>query len=438
MVSLRDTTSVRQSVRAALRPRERVVLAVSGGLDSMVLLDAAAATVPRSQLVVATFDHGTGTAATAALNLVERSADALGITFIGGQASGSLETEAEFREARWNFLRDIAERENAIISTAHSSDDQVETILMRVLRDAGARGLAGLFADSDVVRPLLRLTRRDLARYARAQGLTWVEDPSNASPQYLRNRVRHDLLPALRHVRVNLDAELLALARKAARWRADVEAYVSSAVEIHTFAETPGLDVCANALSRHTTNELSVLWPAIAAHAGLVLDRRGTVRLAEFTRDGRVGARIQLAGGWEVTRSRDLLQLRASDQVRPTPELLALSNDTQWGDWSFRPGSSDVEEDVGDHWCAWLPTDRPLSVRIWEAGDAMIAVDGAPPCKVKHLLSDAGVTGHERTGWPVVLAGDQVVWIPGVRRSDAATVRSGRPGLPFVCEYTNR
>jgi tRNA(Ile)-lysidine synthase len=181
-----------------------------------------------------------------------------------------------------------------------------------------------------------------------------------------------------------------------------------------------------------------VLWPAIAAHAGLVLDRRGTVRLAEFTRDGRVGSRIQLAGGWEVTRSRDLLQLRASDQVRPTPELLALSNDTQWGDWSFRPGSAEVDDDVSDHWCAWLPTDRPLSVRIWEAGDAMIAVDGAPPCKVKHLLSDAGVTGHERTGWPVVLAGDQVVWIPGVRRSDAATVRSGRPGLPFVCEYTNR
>jgi tRNA(Ile)-lysidine synthase len=425
-------------VRAALRSRERVVLAVSGGLDSMVLLDAAAATVPRSQLVVATFDHGTGTAATAALDLVERSTSTLGIQFVGGHAGSSLESEAEFREARWNFLREVADRENAIISTAHSSDDQVETIVMRVLRDAGARGLAGLFAESDILRPLLRLTRRDLARYARAQGLTWVEDPSNTSSQFLRNRVRHDLLPALRHVRVNLDAELLALARKAARWRADVEAYVSSAVELRTFAETPGLDVCANALASRTTSELCVLWPAIAAHAGLVLDRRGTVRLAEFTRDGRVGSRIQLAGGWEVTRSRDLLQLRASDQVRPTPELLALSNDTQWGDWSFRPGSAEVDDDVSDHWCAWLPTDRPLSVRIWEAGDAMIAVDGAPPCKVKHLLSDAGVTGHERTGWPVVLAGDQVVWIPGVRRSDAATVRSGRPGLPFVCEYTNR
>jgi tRNA(Ile)-lysidine synthase len=418
------------------------VLAISGGLDSMVLLDAAAATVPRSQLVVATFDHGTGTAATAALELAERSAGALGIAFVGGRASVPLETEAELREARWEFLRGVAAAEDATISTAHSSDDQVETILMRVMRDAGARGLAGLFAESEIVRPLLRLTRRDLARYARAQGLTWVEDPSNASPQYLRNRVRHDLLPALRHVRMSLDADLLALARKAARWRADIEAYVATEVELRTFTETPGLDVCANALASRTTNELCVLWPAIAAHAGLVLDRRGTVRLAEFTRDGRVGARIQLSGGWEVTRSRDLLQLRASDQVKPTPELLALSNHTLWGDWSFRPtsaeGYSDVGDGMSDGWSAWLPTDRPLSVRIWEAGDAMVSTDGSAPRKVKHFLSDAGVTGHERTEWPVVLAGDQVVWIPGVRRSDAATVRSGRPGLPFVCDYTNR
>ena len=64
--------------------------------------------------------------------------------------------------------------------------------------------------------------------------------------------------------------------------------------------------------------------------------------------------------------------------------------------------------------------------------------DGEAPRKVKRFLSDAGVTGHERAGWPVVLAGDQIVWIPGIRRGKAATARSGRPGLAFVCEYINR
>ena len=434
-VSLRDTTSVRQSVRAALRPRDRVVLAVSGGLDSMVLLDAAAATVPRRQLLIATFDHGTGTAATAARELVERCSNALGIEFVGGKATSALETESELREARWAFLRAVAANAAAPISTAHSADDQVETVLMRVLRDAGARGLAALYAESDLIRPLIRLTRRDLARYARAQGLSWVEDPSNASPRYLRNRVRHHLLPALRHVRIGIDEDLLAIARKAARWRADVETYVAGSIELRMFAETRGLDVCATRLAARSVAELCILWPAIAARAGLALDRRGTVRLAEFTREGRVGGRIQLSGGWEVTRSRDALQLRATDEEKPMPGPVALANDTQWGDWFFRPASQDIGT---DSWSAWLPADCALSVRIWQAGDAMTCPDALTSRKVKHFLSDAGVTGHERTQWPVVLAGDQVVWIPGVRRSDAANVRSGRPGVPFICEYFNR
>jgi tRNA(Ile)-lysidine synthase len=292
-----------------------------------------------------------------------------------------------------------------------------------------------LYAESEIVRPLIRLTRRDLARYARAQGLAWVEDPSNGSSRYLRNRVRHDLLPALRHVRIGIDADLLAIARKAARWRADVETYVSNEIDIRTFPEMAGLDVCAAPLSSRSSTELCILWPAIAGHAGLALDRRGTVRLAEFTRDGRVGSRIQLSGGWEVTRSRDLLQLRASHAEKPTPEPLVLSNETQWGGWFFRPGTHD---DGSDSWSAWLPTDCALVVRTWQPGDAMTCPDALTPRKVKHFLSDAGVTGHERTVWPVVLAGDQVIWIPGVRRSDAASVRSGRPGLPFVCEYYNR
>jgi tRNA(Ile)-lysidine synthase len=68
----------------------------------------------------------------------------------------------------------------------------------------------------------------------------------------------------------------------------------------------------------------------------------------------------------------------------------------------------------------------------------MVGGDGKPGRKVKCLLSDAGVTGHERSGWPVVLAGDQIVWVPGIRRGNAATARSGRPGLAFICEYVNR
>lgn len=434
-VSPRDTTPLHDSIDDALRMHARTVLAVSGGLDSMVLLDVAADSVPRERLIVASFDHGTGPPARAACALVERAANAWGIACVTGRAERVLVSEAELRDARWKFLRDVAAREEAVVCTAHTSDDQVETVLMRVLRDAGARGLAGLYAASDIVRPFVRHTRRDLTAYARARRLTWIEDPSNVSSRYLRNRVRHDLLPALRRVRPSIDDDLLESARSAARWRLDVEAFVAEHVELRRGDDARELDVPMSSLAGFSPDALSVLWPAIVARAGVTLDRRGTDRLVAFTGLSRVGARIQLSGGWQVVRARDALQLRASGHRQSAEERLALSSAVAWGRWSFRPATSDIG---ADSWSAWLPTDRPLRVRSWRAGDVMAHRAGRPARKVKRFLSDAGVTGHERAGWPVVLAGDQIVWIPGIRRSDAATARSGRPGLAFICEYVNR
>jgi tRNA(Ile)-lysidine synthase len=434
-VSLRDTTSVRQSVGAMLRGHERVVLAVSGGLDSMVLLDAAAASIAHERLIVATYDHGTGPAAKAARALVERSAATLGIRCVGARATRALSSEAELRDARWSFLDRVAEDKCAVVCTAHTADDQIETVLMRVLRGAGARGLAGLYAASEVLRPFVRLRRRDLARYARAQGLTWVEDPSNDSPRYLRNRIRHHLLPALRRVHPSIDGELLRSARKAARWRAEVESFAAERVHTRVAVAGRALDVEAASLTGYDAAGLSILWPVIASRVGVTLDRRGTARLSEFTASARVGSSIQLSGRWEVVRSRDAFQLRASAVRQPREEFLTPSTTLRWGSWSFHAAAGGGGS---DSWSAWLPVDRPLSVRSWRAGDAMVVRDGRAPRKVKRFLSDAGVTGHERRVWPVVLAGEQIVWIPGIRRGEAATARSGRPGLAFVCEYVNR
>lgn len=416
----------------------------------MVLLDAAVATTSLERLIVATFDHGTGPTATAARTFVEQRARALGIECVGDRAAAMLSSEAELRAARWQFLRNVASSANAEVCTAHTADDQVETILMRVLRDAGARGLAGLYADSSIVRPLLHIDRTEIVRYARAYRIRWVEDPSNRSPKYFRNRVRHDLLPALRQARPTIDADLLALARTAAQWRREIESFVTDSIDVRESVGGRGLDVSAASLAAYSASELAALWPAVAGRIGVVLDRRGTRRLSEFTKTGHIGRRIQLSGGWEVVRSRDAYQFRSSAHKEPTPAGLELSNNTTWGEWSFRPAHDpnressetvkigEAVETADGSWSSWLPTDRPLSVRAWQPGDAMSRSSGGPSRKVKRMLSDAGVTGHERARWPVVLAGDQIVWIPGVSRSSAATDRSGRPGLSFVCDYNNR
>jgi tRNA(Ile)-lysidine synthase len=426
-VSDHEVSLVRSAVRDALDSCEHVVFAVSGGIDSMVLLHAAAACCDRDRMTVATFDHGTGPAATEAYRLVAAHCRDLGIAFVGGRADRALESEAEFRDARWRFLRATATTKGARIATAHTETDQIETVLMRVLRGAGARGLATLYAPSDIVRPLVRLRRATIAAYAATSGVSWVEDPSNASSRYLRNRVRHDLLPALRAVRPTIDDELLACARTAAEWRRELEVAVDASDALTAVRD--GLDVRAQSISSLSLDELTIVWPAIAARAGVTLDRRGTARVATFTRDSRVGSRIQLAGGWQVIRSREAFELRMLDETSPAAEALATDRRVRWGNWSFRPSSKPVHHGAMS---AWLPGQGSLSVRAWRPGDSMAARAGGRRRKVKELLSRAGITGHERRAWPVVLADDEIVWIPGVRLSEAA--QTSQSGLLFVCE----
>ena len=426
---------VEQCVAESLDGDDPIVLAVSGGVDSITLLDAAARVVRRDRLTVATFDHGTGPVASEAAALVCNRAAMLGIDCVSARAAGALRSEAAFRDARWRFLRSAAEARAAWIATAHTIDDQIETVLMRVLRGAGARGIAGLFAPGDVRRPLLARSRQDVLRYARARRLQWVEDPSNVSLAFLRNRVRHELLPALRAADPKLDVGLLDVARAAAGWRRDVIRCVDQGVRPRISSGGTAVDVAAAVLAPLAPNELKALWPEVAARVGLSLDRRGTERLAAFTHDARVGARVQLSGGWQVIRSRDAFQLRASELPPLVEAALDATAATRWDDWDFRPIRG---EPAGDAWSAWLPREGPLVVRGWRPGDAMLVRADGRPRKVKYFLSDAGITGHQRARWPVVLAGDEIIWIPGVRRSLVATARSGRPALAFACEHISR
>lgn len=293
-----------------------MVLAVSGGLDSMVLMDAVARTFrrPRSGVLVATFDHRTGSHAARAVRLVKRRADALGLQNVAGVAAAPRSREHEWREQRWKFLRSTADNFKAPVATAHTLNDQVETVFMRILRDAGPRGLAGLYAESDVIRPFLNLSREALTAYAATHRVKYVEDPSNESRAHLRNRVRHDLLPALTRARPAFPGQLLTIAQMAALWREEMSRAVEE-IPV-TLSNDGSLRVSRSELAGLDEDSLRSLWPALASKAGVVMDRRGTQRLAEFTRKGHTGGSIQLSGGIEVRMFRDHLLLARWDARR--------------------------------------------------------------------------------------------------------------------------
>src|SRR5688572_1437162 len=225
-----EEAPVLRAAAAGLNGYDRVVLAVSGGLDSMVLLDAVAANFrgPHSGILVATFDHRTGPAASRAVKAVQKRCASMGIECVTGLASATHSREHEWREERWKFLRATAANFKAPVVTAHTLDDQIETVFMRILRDAGPRGLAGLYAESDVLRPFLGLRRRDLEVYAAEKRIRHVDDPSNESRTFLRNRVRHDLLPAMTRLRPSFPDQLLTIAGMSAAWRADMAAAIEA------------------------------------------------------------------------------------------------------------------------------------------------------------------------------------------------------------------
>lgn len=187
--------------RALWKPGERVAVAVSGGRDSIVLLDLLHRTagVHRGRLLVVTVDHGLreGSAEDAAVAVA--AAEARGLLWRRARLGLGRASEGEARAARYAWLDGV---DADVVALAHHRDDQVETLLLGLLRGHGARSLAGMAPRRGrYVRPLLDEPRAALAAWAERQGLGWAEDPTNASPDHLRNRVRHELVPLLESLR---------------------------------------------------------------------------------------------------------------------------------------------------------------------------------------------------------------------------------------------
>ncbi|HKV52358.1 MAG TPA: tRNA lysidine(34) synthetase TilS [Gemmatimonadaceae bacterium] len=441
---MRITQRVRDESARALSPFPRVVIAASGGLDSMTLLDAVANTVPERISTVAVFDHRTGSAAQRAVAHVRESAHALGLPLrVGRAVRGTRPTEAAWRFARWSFLSALARDLDATVATGHTRDDHLETIFLRALRDSGARGLAALHAGVGVVRPLMSFTRSELAAYASAQHLEWVDDPSNASLTYARNRARLEILPTLERARPGLADSLLSLSQVAWNLRREVDEFIDANLPHTIFAangskvleDAGSLVVARSSLATYDPDQLRVLWPALAARVGLALDRRGTERLATFTITGRPGARIQLSGRFEAVRSGNTLVLRRTSDGTVPHRSRAMTPALSLGGWEFRRTTTSVDVKLIDLWSALLPVrGGRVTVRAWRPGDRMVPHGASIERRLKGLFRDAGVDAARRRAWPIVLVDERIVWIPGVRRSSAATVRSGRPMALYRCE----
>lgn len=216
----------------------KYILAVSGGIDSVALLDMVASDADFRQryfagaefsadFIVAHFDHGIrGEQSHMDAEFVRRLAGKYGIKFVLGQGDLSANSsEEQARVARYQFLRQICQDNNAQLVAAHHKDDIIETVAMNLIRGTGWRGLAPM--SGNVIRPLVNFYKADLVRYALEHDLDWVQDQTNYSLKYFRNRVRM----MLTGVSVADKDKMFELYQRQAKLRGEIESELAQLVE---------------------------------------------------------------------------------------------------------------------------------------------------------------------------------------------------------------
>jgi tRNA(Ile)-lysidine synthase len=439
--------------RARVPPGSTLLVAVSGGADSVALLDALRRIAPRLRLrlAVAHLNHGIrGRAADADAAFVRALAKAHKLPCVVGRADvprlarrRGVSLEMAAREARYRFLAAAARRTGAdAIATAHTADDQAETILLNLLRGTGAQGLAGIpyvgtAHGRRIVRPLLEATRADVVAYLRRRRLAWREDATNRDPAFLRNRVRHELLPLL-EARFNprVRAALLRaghIAEAEDAWLEDLAGRALAGCLARGVLSADRL----RALPLGARRRVLRLWLARAGVPASAVDFDAVERLDRAVRRDRGSERVALRGGWTAQRAYGELRLRRAApspapafrrQLRipgrtvlrgPGVEVTAQLAPGLVRERPPRPGAGPARASLST--AAWAR--RPLTARSWKPGDRMRPFGMKGSKKVQDILVDAKVPRAERAAVPIVECGGEIVWIPGYRIAQGWEVR---------------
>jgi tRNA(Ile)-lysidine synthase len=421
-----------------LKPGDRVAVAVSGGADSVALLCLLAELREECGIVLSAihFNHKLrGADSDQDEQFVGELAQRLGFESLsesGDVAAYAKEkhfsVETAARKLRYEyFQRLLSENQFDRIVTAHTLDDQAETVLLKLVRGAGTRGLAGIYPklivkQASIIRPLLGIRRKDIEAYLADIQQPWREDKSNRDLRHSRNRVRHGILPRLeRHLNPAV-YEALSETADIARaeedyWSRKVEEILPAVWQKQSSGGMLNLELLADlplALQRRVVRRA-------AESLGLNLEFRQVAEILETASSSPTHKSLLLPNRWKVSRKKGELRFEVQSAIADSE------------DYEYHlpiPGSIDVPELhsrfesklIGrnalqgynpDHLFDLELSAKELTVRNWRPGDRFWPAHSKAPRKIKELLQDRQVTGTERKLWPVVLSGEEIIWLRG-------------------------
>lgn len=430
-----------------IRQGDKIVVACSGGPDSLALLHILTRlrTSYQMELKAAYLNHMFRPEAAAEAQFVSDMAASWGVdcehTAIDVPAyiaETGLSTQEAARIVRYRFLYRIAEEWGcAKIATGHHRDDQAETVLLHLLRGAGGAGIGGMRPiNGPIIRPLLPISRQEIEDYCRENRLEPVQDSSNWKTDYLRNRIRLELIPMLeKDYNPSLRESL---------WRSaqiigdEQEAIVAAAREqwSQAVSESKGhLSLAIAALTRLSTAVQRQLLRL------LIEKKQGHVRgiqfvhvenLIEVARDGVVGTVLELPGGLRVERSYTELVFRHVAELptavqQPLGEItLTVPGRVVCGDWVITAELTDKRGidslSYRQALLDWEVLTPPLRIRARTPGDRIAPLGLAGNKKLKDIFIDAKVPQQERDAIPLVCDQEGIVWVAGLRQAERTRV----------------
>jgi tRNA(Ile)-lysidine synthase len=386
----------------------------------------------RLELVVAHADHGIHPDSADIAERVLRAATVLGLpAFLGRLGLGAAASETRARIARHAWLEQTRRTEGAdAIAFAHHQDDQVETILLRMLGGSGPAGLAGMSPrQGRRLRPLLGFRKAELVAWLELRGIAGWVDPANSDPVHDRSWVRSVVLPLLAEREPSVGERLLRVGRQAAADRRAWDVMLDTLPGLEAKGSRDRFSIAALPLATYDSALATALLQAAARRIGCVLGGRRAERLVGMTRRGRSGAVMELGGDWraELAFGR-VCFYRVLPAPAPIP-LRGVRGDVRWGSWSVSWTRAPTPTPARrDGWVGWFIGEGAV-VRGPEAGDRLTPVGGLGDRAVARLLQEARVERSRRPGWPLVEVDGSIVWLVGICRGGGAVPRAGEDAL---------
>jgi tRNA(Ile)-lysidine synthase len=432
------TEQVQDSIRGSglLEPGVGVLAMLSGGADSVCLVHALSAVVGPERLVAVHVNHGLRADARGDERFCAELCEALGIELdverVEVSDRGNLEATA--REARYAAAERVrSRRQLERIATGHTASDRVETVLYRLVSSPGRRALLGMPERSGrLIRPLLDVSRSDLREYCRAAGLEWREDETNLDRGFARNRLRLDVLPALREINSGVERNVLSTADQLGEEAELLETAIDDAAQLVAVGgPAPAVDGArlrelAPALRRLVLRRLA----EEAARGPLPLSARQVREIEDLARRGG-SASLDIGAGVQVVSEYGLIRFRRrSDKEPSAPSTLSIPGRCRFGDWDLR---CELEADtkglreLGSADEPLLDAGKlagELTVRGWRPGDRMRPLGLNGTKSLQDLFTDSKVPRSLRDDLPVIESEGEIAWVAGVALSDLFKVTS--------------